>query len=114
MPAGACPLLLRLHGWLLLMRIDLVDDRPPPLQVNSQIKLICPLTLRMVDVPGSFPSLPCAPGNVHRCAVGVSFTHMRNSRSLVEFVVLDVAPEVGCNGKVLAPPRAFPELVCIA
>ncbi len=61
-PAGACPLLLQLRGCLLLMRIDLVDDRPPPLQVNSQIKLICPLTLRMVDVPGKEcgpPSHPC-------------------------------------------------------
>lgn len=56
------------------------------LQVTSQIKLICPQSLRLVDVPGKeYWKYP--------------FASLCNSRSFVEFVVLDVAPEAACNGK---------------
>ena len=40
------------HPWFLHVRIIPYEDWPTPLQVTSQIKLICPLSLRLVDVPG--------------------------------------------------------------
>ena len=75
---------------------------PPPLPPTSP---------SATDI-GSTPLRPCATGSLLHCTV-CHPAHSHNSRSFVEFVVLDVAPEAACNGKVHAQPPARPSCVLV-